>query len=51
MLVGNGTVAGLPEKDRNLKYISAHSGVASTILVVEVSNSGILWAEPRPHCR
>ena len=47
MLVGKGTVAGLPEKDRNFKYISAHSGASSTILFVEAPNSGIPWAEPR----
>ena len=47
MLVGRGTVAGLPEKDRNLKYIDAHSGAASTIFVIEASASGIQWAEPR----
>ena len=37
MLVGKGTVAGLPEKDRNIDYISAHSGASDTILLVEAA--------------
>ena len=47
MLVGKGTVGGLPEKDRNSHYVHTHSGLTSTLLVVESRESGIHWAEPR----
>ena len=48
MLVGKGTVAGLPEKDRNIDvHLRALRDTASTILLVEAPNSGIPWAEPR----
>ena len=45
MLVGKKTVGGLPDAERNSTGIRA--GTSRTILVIEVPNSGIPWAEPR----
>ena len=45
MIVGNGTVGGLPNE--STKYHEIRDGTANTIMVVEVVGSGIEWSEPR----
>ena len=47
MPVGPKTVGGLDDKDRNLEFINSHSGSSTTLLLIEVPNSGINWMEPR----
>ncbi len=45
MIVGKGTIGGTPNEIVGLKDIA--DGTSNTILVVEVTGTGINWAEPR----
>lgn len=47
VIVGPKYVGGLVPEDRNLDFISSHAGTSTTLLVVEVPDSGIHWMEPR----
>ncbi len=47
MIVGPKTVGGLDDKYRGMDFICSHSGSATTLMVIEVPNSGIHWMEPR----
>lgn len=46
ILVGPKTIGGLAQKDRNMDYISSHAGTSTTLLIIEVPDSGIHWMEP-----
>jgi hypothetical protein len=46
MIVGDDMVGGEPGS-KGVRMSDIHDGVSKTILIVEVPNSGIAWAEPR----